>query len=246
MSSGNCIKRYRDYTVTDVSEEALQSAREQLTEYGNVIFSVLNTQRDSLEQGFQAAYDVVFASQAVHTATSVSAALQNARKLLKNNGSLILIETTGDSAWLRLVGGAQAGYWHGVPSLNLAGWESALRSAGFSGALLTLDDYPQPRTHSQILVTTFVEPSVANNAISAPVVLLHSANGAPPLLKRLAMELERCGLPTKTDPLDNAIRKVDNNARVIAFLGGENLLLDADQPRLKIFQHLAHHTSSMV
>jgi NADPH:quinone reductase-like Zn-dependent oxidoreductase len=65
-------------------------------------------------------------------------------------------------------------------------------------------------------------------------------------LKGLAAELERRGLSTKTTLLDNALSEVPDNARVIAFLDGENLLLDADQRRLEILQYLAHHTSSMV
>ncbi len=250
LSSSNGIKRYRDYTVTDVSEAALQPAQGQLAEHGDVVCSVLDIQQDPLEQGFQAAYDVVFASQAVHTASSIAVALQNARKLLKPNGKLILVEATGNSVWVGLIGGSQAGYWHGVPDgrvdspfLDVAQWDAALRSAGFSGAMLTLDDYPQPRTHSTILIASLLEP---NNAAGPPVVLLHSAKGAPPLLEALAKELERRGLSTKTVLLDNAHSEVPDNARVIAFLDGENLLLDADQRRLEIFQSLAHHTSSMV
>jgi SAM-dependent methyltransferase len=165
LSSKNGIKRYRDYTVTGVSEAALQPARGQLAEHRDVVFSVLDIQQDALEQGLQAGYDVVFASQAVHTASSIAVALQNAWKLLKADGKLILVETTGNSAWVGLVGGAQAGYWHGMPDgridspfLNVAEWDVALRSAGFSGASLILDDYPQPRTHSTILVATFSNP----------------------------------------------------------------------------------------
>ncbi|KAF2806012.1 polyketide synthase [Mytilinidion resinicola] len=240
LSSANGIKRYRDYTVTDASEAALKLAREHLTAH-----------RD---QGYQPVYDVVLASQAVHTASSIGKALENARKLLRPGGKLVLVEATGSSAWVGLIGGAQPGYWHGLPDgridspfLNVAEWDKALHSAGFSGAELTLDDYPGPTTHSTVLVSTLVEEQRGINTAGAQVVwLLHSAKGAPALLNQLARELEHRGLLVKTVPLDNSLEEVPANARVIAFLDGENLLLDVDQRRLDIFQHLAHHTASMV
>ena len=255
LSSTNGIKRYRDYTVTDVSETALQTARRQLAEHRDVSFSVLDMEQDPLQQGYQRAYDVVLASQVVHTASSIAKALENAQKLLRPGGKLVLVEATGSSAWVSLVGGAQTGYWHGVrdgrvdsPFLDMARWDAALRSAGFSGAELALDDYPHPRTHSTVLVSTFLESDQRGaNAAGPPVVLLlHGVKGAPPLLNRLARELERRGLLTKTAPLDSALSEMPTNARVVAFLDGENLLLDADQRRLEIFKHLAHHTASMV
>ncbi|KAJ5096375.1 hypothetical protein NUU61_005731 [Penicillium alfredii] len=251
LSSTNGIKRYWDYTVTDVSEEAVQKAQGQLRQHRDVNFSVLDIQQDPLEQGFESVYDVVLASQAIHTASSINQALENARKLLKPGGKLVLVEATGNSAWVGLIGGAQTGYWHGVPDgrvdspfLDMTAWDTALRSSGFSGAELTLDDYPSPRTQSNVLVSTHV--NTAGSATDAPVWLLHGAKGAPALLNRLARELENRNIATKATALDNAPSELPDEARVVAFLDEENLLLNVDQRRLGIFQHLAHHTASMV
>ncbi|KAI9752218.1 MAG: Type I Iterative PKS [Chaenotheca gracillima] len=254
----NGIKRYEEYTVTDVSDAALQTARGQLAEHRDVGFSVLDMEHDPREQGYDTAYDVVLASQAVHTASSIATALANARSLLKPGGKLVLVEATGSNAWVGLVGGAQAGYWHGLsdgrvdsPFLDMAAWDTALRSAGFAGVELALDDYPSPRTHSTVMVSTFLDqaPSVPRGIDEggpAAIQLLHGAKGAPALLKQLARELERRGLQAKTAPFDNALREVPDHAHVVAFLDGENLLLDVDQHRLDLFKHLAHHTASMV
>lgn len=86
LSSTNGIKCYQDYTVTDKSEATLQRAQGQLTSYQDVEFSVLNIEQDPLEQGYEPVYDVILASQVIHTALSVVTALKNARKLLKPGG----------------------------------------------------------------------------------------------------------------------------------------------------------------
>ncbi|RYP18865.1 hypothetical protein DL765_003653 [Monosporascus sp. GIB2] len=58
----NGIKRYRQYTLTDISPGFLTSARESMSEFRVVDFAVLNIEEDPLEQGFELAYDVVMAS----------------------------------------------------------------------------------------------------------------------------------------------------------------------------------------
>lgn len=257
LKSGNSIKRYRDYAVTDTTEGSLQAARSQLDDYSDVHFSVLDMEHDTLPASFEAAYDVVFASQAVHTAASVAKALQTARKLLKTGGKLVLAEVMGSSAWVDLVGGAQEGYWHGVndgrmqrPFLDMAGWDAALRSAGFTGADIVLDDYPAPWTQSIVVVAGVVDMTekaadVARVAVQ-PVHLLHSTVQPPPLLARLAHALECRGEPTNTATLDSSVRELPADARVVAFLDDDHLLLAADERQLELFQHLAHHTSSML
>ena len=253
LGSDNSIKRYRDYTVTDVADTGLEPARGLLSTHRDVNFSVLDLEQDPLEQGYQADYDIVLAPQAVHTISSISKALANTRKLLRPGGKLILTEAITSSAWIGLIGGTQKGYWHGVPDgridspfLNVAEWDKALRSAGFSGAELRLNDYPSPATQSTVLVSTLVEDQSAMKNSEAQVWLLHGTKGAPALLKHLAQELEGRSVQVKTAALDDSMKVVPADARVIAFLDGENLLLDGDQQRLEIFQYLFITTSSMV
>nr|XP_036579356.1 polyketide synthase [Colletotrichum truncatum]KAF6786903.1 polyketide synthase [Colletotrichum truncatum] len=258
LTSENGIKFYRDYTVTDISEAALQTSQEELAGYHDVTFSILDMEQDTLSQGYQeAAYDVVVASQAIHTASSITKALENVRRLLKPGGKLVLVEATGsiNSNWVGLVGGAQASFWHtfedgriNSPLLDVQAWDSALLSTGFSGSELVLDDYPRPRTHSTVIVSTLAEhKDPGRQTPDLPVVcLLHSQEGAPKLLDQLKNTLQGRGQNTKTIILENVLSEMPDNARVIAFLDGEYLMLDADQRRLDVFKHLARHTASMV
>lgn len=61
----------------------------------------------------------------------------------------------------------------------------------------------------------------------------------------LAQELKRRGVLTNVVPIEQSLHFISPASRVIAFLDRENLLLNADEHRLKIFQHLARHTTSM-
>jgi len=78
------------------------------------------------------------------------------------------------------------------------------------------------------------------------VHLLHGTKGASPLLDCLALELQRRGISSKIYSFEEALDVESTNSRVAAFLDGENLLLNATDRRLKLFQHLAQAAASMV
>jgi hypothetical protein len=180
--------------------------------------------------------------------------------LLKAHGKLVLVEVTGSSAMVDMVGGAQAGYWHGVgdgrvqrPFLDVAAWDVALRSAGYSGPELVLDDYPSPWTKSNVMVVGLADDGVdgvngASDHDESPdhMHLLHSTTEPPPILTQLAHALQCRGLRTTTMFLDNAHRDVPTDAHIVAFLDDDHLLLAADERRLGLFQHLARHASSVM
>ena len=252
LTSVNGMKRYREYTVTDTSEHAIKPAREVLAAYRDVHFSILDIEQDPMPQGYQPVYDVVLASQVVHAASSIKRTLKNAQKLLRPGGKLVLLEVTANSAWLSLIGGAQAGFWCGVsegridsPFLSVANWDKTLRSTGFSGVDISLDDYPPPLTHSSVLMSTFVGPQ--RQAAGPQVIwLLHNAHGSPALLEYLAQELEHRDLLVKTGSLEDSLEELPSDSRVIFFLDGQNLLLDVDQRRFDQFKRLAHQVTSMM
>ncbi|CEJ86573.1 hypothetical protein VHEMI04144 [[Torrubiella] hemipterigena] len=250
-SSTSSIKRYRDYTITCTSQAALDVAQGQLGQYRHVNFSLLDIEQDPSHQGFQSAYDVVFASQSVHVASNISIVLKNIKKLLKPNGKLVMVEATGKSITLGLVGGSRSQYWGDVEDyrgengllMSTPAWDAALKSAGFSGIDIALDDYPQPRTSSTVLVSSLLGPTRVS---SKTVYLLHGSKGTPRLLTQLVAALERRGTVSKTILIDNVKEQLPPNSRLIAFLDGENLLLDADEVRLSIFQYLAENAASMM
>ncbi|RYP57289.1 hypothetical protein DL769_009575 [Monosporascus sp. CRB-8-3] len=262
LAGPNGIKRYADYTFTDISAGFLTAAQEFMADYRDVSYSVLDIGGDPLADGFEPVYDVVFACEAVHATASIDKTLENCRRLLKPGGKLVLVESTRIRVLLGLLYGTLTGYWLGVndsrtegPFMDLATWDARLRKARFSGTELVLDDYNRPHNTTSILVSTRLEePGTATTEdtdagkhTAAVIHLLHGANSAPPLLEQIANEFERCGVNAVTSTLEDVSETVPTNARAVVFISGENDLFDTDDARrLKSFQHLARNTKSMV
>ncbi|ROT40784.1 hypothetical protein SODALDRAFT_396446 [Sodiomyces alkalinus F11] len=259
------VKRYDDYTFTDISPGFLTAAREFMAPFHDVRYGVLNIEQEPAAQGYDESttYDVVLASQCLHATPSIGRTLANCRKLMKPGGRLVLVENTQNKIGHGLVLGTLTGYWDGVPDgridspfLDLASWDKALKEAGFSGVELVLYDYPQPHSTASTIVSTLVaegpEPARAEGketrTTPRQVQILHGSQGPPPpLAHQLVAELQTHGVSATLGPLDEALETVQEGSQVMAFLDGEkDLLLDAGASRLALFQHLARSASSMM
>ncbi|KAI1407920.1 hypothetical protein F5Y13DRAFT_205598 [Hypoxylon sp. FL1857] len=258
----NSIKRYAEYTFTDISAGFLTSAQQGfMSGYQDVKFSILDIEQDPLENGYEPVYDVVLACEAIHATTNMSRTLKNCRKLLKPGGKLILVETTRPRVLLGLLYGTLTGYWRGVsdsrtegPFMDEQSWDLRLRDSGFSGVELALDDYNPPSTTTSVLMSTALENHGTESETNstgrgvAPVVhLLHAGEGAPPsLLTEVAAEFDRRGVASKLTTLAEVSESVTLNARVVAFLSSQCDIFNADEGRLRSFQHLSRVAKSMV
>lgn len=253
----NGIKRYADYTFTDISAGFLAAAKEMLSDYRDVHYSVLDIEQNPLENGFEPVYDVVLACEAIHATASMDRTLKYCRSLLKPGGKLVLVETTRMRVLFGLLYGILTGYWQlddrtEGPFMNLETWQRRLPENGLSGTDLVLDDYPAPHNTTSVLVTTRVEEeNIQNGTRSAEgdvevVYLLHDEKYPPLLLGQIATAFKYHGAACESVSLDAAPDAVPANARVVAFLSKEVDLFDADEGRLKTFQYLARNVKSMV
>lgn len=257
------IKRYGNYTFTDVSAGFLSSAKETMSEYKDMNFGVFDVEKDPKEQGYEPVYDVVLASEAIHATLSMDKTLANIRKLLKPGGKLVLVESTGMRVLPVLLYGTLTGFWLGIndgrsegPFMELDVWESKLRSAGFSGVEMHLDDYPAPHNSTSVLVSTRLASSsdheaseIVTNGMAhqETVRLIHASQKVPPLIADLARELQGRSIPFEISALDNVVEDIKSStSRIVALLNDENLLLDVDDRRVQRFQHLARNASTMV
>ncbi|KAA8567414.1 hypothetical protein EYC84_010432 [Monilinia fructicola] len=213
LTGFNGIKRYREYLITNISEELLAASK---SEFRDVSYSVLDINKSPWEQGLQPIYDIVLSVNALHDSPGMQNALENCRKILKPGGKIVLLEKTDK------------------------GWDECLIKAGFQSSELVITD-----NDSVLTVSTRNSTAKQADQRTAVIHLLHGAKGVPALLNPLAQEFERRGLSTKVLSFEDA-REVPANSRVVAFLDGENLLLDADQHRIGLFQHLAANATSMV
>lgn len=255
----NGIKRYADYTFTDVSAGFFAPAREFMSQYRDINYSILDIDKDPLMSGYEPIYDVVIACEAIHATANMDRTLVHCRSLLKPGGKLILAETTRMRVLLGLLYGTLTGYWLGAsdsrsegPFMDQHSWEVRLRKTGFSGNEIILDDYPQPHDSTSVIVSTRLEELATEVEIGQLVqddkviYILHEATDVRPLIMQVSDGFRRRGSTVKTFVVDEAVRTVPKGAHVVVFLSCKNDLFDGDEARLKAYQHLAQHTDSML
>lgn len=131
------------YTYTDISAGFFNKASELFSGYAEkMIFKTLDVEKDPTTQGYQAhSYDILLASNVLHATVSLQKTLENARKLLKPGGYLLMLEITnqGPTRFGNVMAGLP-GWWLGVddgrkwaPTVTPTHWHRSLRRSGFAG-----------------------------------------------------------------------------------------------------------------
>ncbi|MFF2618633.1 SDR family NAD(P)-dependent oxidoreductase [Kitasatospora sp. NPDC058046] len=127
------------YTFTDVSAAFFPAVRERLASYDFVDYRTLDLDLGPEEQGFEASgYDLVLASEALHTATDLAASLTSVARLLAPRGHLLAFEVHDELLAAPLFG-ALPSYWNRRdrtlrprgPLLDAESWQPLLRECGF-------------------------------------------------------------------------------------------------------------------
>ncbi|KAI1132296.1 polyketide synthase [Nemania abortiva] len=227
LTGPNGIKNYAQYDMTDISEERLGPVREETSKFRDVGYSVLAT-TDATKIAGKGTYDVVVVVLDGKDPSSTHEALESSHALLKPAGSVVLLVSASRRT-------------------GIQGWTEALETAGFApGAKLVTDESPKLRAPWTVILSTSSHKTTQVVGSTGPVYLIHGLKGAPALVNHVAQALQERGLTTQTMPMDSVQRGLGPNSRVVAFLDGENLLLDADQNRLGLFQHLAANSATMV
>ncbi|KAL8893510.1 MAG: hypothetical protein Q9192_005191 [Flavoplaca navasiana] len=178
--------RYAQYTYTDISPGFFQDARDRFADHSErLVFKTLDIEKDPLQQGFDyAAYDLVIASCVLHATSEIKTTLRNAQKLLKPGGTLLLFEPCNlDCSRLSFVFGLLPGWWLSTekhrrwgPLLSDETWHESLVNNGFSGADISLRDYPGSRHTFTIMTSTSVHPDIAGSL--TPKIIIFIAHGS--------------------------------------------------------------------
>ena len=175
---GNTSHRtYKEYVYTDITTSFLGHAEQKFADYGGITYATFDMEKPSAEQGYQAVYDLVLASNAVHATSNIVETLRNIRTVLKPGGKLILLEITQSSLSAGMILGTFSDFWkagsdpsfprYEGPFLSKDMWREILPQAGFSGLDFFLDDYvDQPS--SSVLVATAASPSAISLGLSSP------------------------------------------------------------------------------
>ena len=169
--SGDSVRQLRckQYVYTDTSDEALARAKEEFSSNADqMVFKTLDIGEPLVQQGCEAAsFDVIIASNVVHTTKSLGKTLRSVRKLLKSGGKLILQESTEpNSIETGFVSGLLPEWWLWEdeervmsPLVTEKRWNELLEDNGFSGCDFVLPDYADVNCHSMsIMFATAIEP----------------------------------------------------------------------------------------
>ncbi|KAK5657389.1 hypothetical protein OQA88_2959 [Cercophora sp. LCS_1] len=215
------------YDFTDISSGFFQTARERFADWGDLIhYTALNVEQDVAEQGFEEhSYDVIIAAQVLHATKSMAVTMRNVRRLLKDGGKLLLVETTRDTPDFHLIFGTLPGWWLSEeperklsPNMSLETWEPILKGAGFSGLDLNVWDCEdeEHKMMSMIMSTAIRENPPVHDS---QVALVWDPATPPPSewVSGLATSIaEATGAhPTMTD-----LANLDVKDKVCVFLSG--------------------------
>ena len=120
--------------VTDLSDEMLAVAREQLKELQHVVIQKADVERTAFPS---ARFDTVFMANVIHVAGNPRAALRESQHILKNGGRLLIVSFTGYgmAPWDRMALSLRYLQKFGIPkhsrNYSPAGLAALVESAGF-------------------------------------------------------------------------------------------------------------------
>lgn len=123
------------YTFTDLSSSLVAAAKRKFSMYPDMEYMVLDIEKTPRED-LVGHYHIIVSSNCVHATKSILHSSTNARKMLRSDGILCLLELTRNLFWLDCVFGLLEGWWmfedgrqHVLASEHL--WKQTLMQAGF-------------------------------------------------------------------------------------------------------------------
>lgn len=130
-----------EYHVTDISPTLLSETADRLAGNPSLRYAVLDIESDPAMQEFAPhTFDFVICANVLHATRDLRTSLSHVRKLLRDDGLLMLLETTAPRAWVDLTFGLTEGWWRfadnelrsAYPLLTEQRWIDLLRESGFA------------------------------------------------------------------------------------------------------------------
>jgi len=139
------IKEFKErisYDYTDISIGFVKYGEKNFSKENPYMdFKVLNIESDPVSQRFDhGEYNIVIATNVLHATQDISNTLKNIKRLLKNNGCIVINEATSYNPVATLTFGLLDGWWlyrdeenriPGSPLLSLEKWKELLEAEGF-------------------------------------------------------------------------------------------------------------------
>lgn len=257
LFGGTSFKRYASYTFTDVTTSFLSAAEAEFMACNGMIYKTLNIEEDPQNQGYESTFDLIIASQVLHTTKYIIQTLQNARKLLKPGGKMVLLELTRTTLGAGLCLGTFPDFWNGAahdgrgdsPLIERGRWHDLLAENGFSGIDVVLDDYEGSLAMASTMLTTAVQtesPILIEPNGKQCVYLIYSSYPHP-LSRALGKQLCSHGLNVAYISLADSKTQIPDHSRVISLIDIEKATLaECGQFEFERVKHLIHCSSSLL
>ena len=249
------FKRYKDYCFTDITPSFFAKAQDEFSGCVGLDYKTLDIEKDPLEQGFEANYDMIIASQVLHATTTIAETVQHARNLLKTGGKMVLLEITNVHLGTGLVLGTFPDYWNGIPDgrtdsplLTKSMWQAVLMQNGFSGIDILLNDHIDSVSMASTIVTTAIEPSIPSHltTIDAPRIVFTYGDVRP----SFSYALEDLAFEKGIDVVHHSIhdsKSIQQGARIIVLADlMSSFLKELDTKALDSLKTLFRKAASLV
>jgi acyl transferase domain-containing protein/NADPH:quinone reductase-like Zn-dependent oxidoreductase/ubiquinone/menaquinone biosynthesis C-methylase UbiE/acyl carrier protein len=221
LRSYNATPAVYDFAISEEQFDAVQN--ELKDKVSGVNFKKLDITKDELDPAFaKNSYDVVLASKTLHAAANVSSALSNARKLLKPDGVLLLIEDA---------------------SVSTEELSKLVSEASFKVQLVAPDNESAPK--STLLVARAV-----TEAATVPEIRFVSETNLPTSLKNLVTEISSTlgnnGAQVTAASWDNMPPHEKSAVHVVIDDGSKPVLSFVSQERFRDVVDLVQKPSKIV
>lgn len=163
--------RFKSYTFTDKGASFLDSARGMFREWGQLVeVKKLNIEVNPSIQGYQLnSFDVIIASNVLHTTSNINSTLHNVKRLLKDGGKLVLSEAVQHLRQIQIIFGTLPEWWDSEEDIRTNGpllrkdqWAKFLTESGFSGIDLACDNsHDSSKVYQSVMIATSVGDSLA-------------------------------------------------------------------------------------
>ncbi|CAH0050429.1 unnamed protein product [Clonostachys solani] len=161
---------FSHYVCTDTTTDRFEAAQEQFADQlDRLSFKPLDLDSEITNQGFEAgSFDLVFADNALRSSKNLSNTLESLQRVLKPGGHIILHEfTASDNFLMQFVFSLSSSWWDSEektrssrPTITEPEWDTALRSAGFSGNDLVIRDFKADGAHKTSIIVSTASPNM--------------------------------------------------------------------------------------
>ena len=139
-----------EYVFTDISAALVAAAKRQFKNVEGMSFELLDIEKAPKPE-YEGAFHCIISTNCIHATKNLDVTLLHLRKMLREDGALMLVEMTQQLFWLDIVVGLFEGWWlfedgrtHAL--IDEKQWAERMKRAGFKEVLWTEGDAPESKT----------------------------------------------------------------------------------------------------